>query len=66
MSKLFHPMDGFFHALRIIGYDIDASIVFDVHGYTGFSNDLVDHLAAGTNDIADFLRIDHEVTTLGA
>ena len=45
--------------------DVHAAIVLDIDLHAGFVDDLVDHLAAGADDLADLVRIDGEADDLG-
>ena len=50
---------------RVGGGDEHAAVVLDVNLHAGFGNNLVDHLAAGSDNLANLLRIDGEADNLG-
>ncbi len=45
--------------------DVHAAVVLNVDLHAGLGNDLVDHLSAGSNDLANLFRIDGEADNLG-
>src|SRR5699024_1682625 len=47
------------------GGDVDAAIVLDVDLHARFGDDLVDHLAARSDDLADLFGVDGEAHDLG-
>ena len=52
-------------SFRVGGGDEHAAVVLDVNLHAGFGNNLVDHLAAGSDNLANLLRIDGEADNLG-
>ena len=49
---------GFFHAFRICRSDEDIPVLMDIDIHAGLVDDLLDHLAAGTNDLTDLVHLD--------
>lgn len=54
MGEAFHHLLGLFCSCFISGRNIHMSVFFHIQLGTGFILDLIDGLAAGTDDITDF------------
>src|SRR3989338_8392587 len=57
-GQVMDDLQSFLHAFGIVGSHQHQAGVFNVDLHARVSNNLVDNFSAGTDDIADFFRID--------
>src|SRR3989338_5030723 len=56
--EIFYPINSFGRTLGIVGGHHDEPVILNINLYASLGNDVVDDLAAWTDDFSDLFRID--------